>query len=332
MVARVRFAIPKGSLEKDTFDLLERAWYRIYGKDRTYRPILSDEEVEVKLLRPQEIPIAVGEGSYDVGITGQDWIKETAVDVEVLFNLRYGVVKLVIAVPESTSANSVEQYFESMWSSGRPVRISTEYLNIASNYMVSLASYRQRFGEEEPLLITPWWTRGSNSAARVYLSFGATEAKPPEEADAILDVVETGTTLQANKLRALDTVLQSTALFIASRQSLKNSSKREKIYDVLTLLKGVVEAEAKLHIFVNVKKQNLEALLSLLPALKRPTISTLSDPNWFAINTVVEKSEFFRLLPVLRRLAQGLVVHEPQQILALEQIGREENNGPPSEG
>jgi ATP phosphoribosyltransferase len=176
-------------------------------------------------------------------------------------------------------------------------------------------------------VITPWWTKGDNSAARIYLSFGATEAKPPEEADAILDVVETGTTLQANKLRVLDTVLQSTAVLIVNRESLKDEGKREKIYDILTLLKGVVEAETKLHIFVNVRKENLDELLSRLPALKRPTISPLSDPSWFSINTVIDKSEFFKLLPILRKLAQGLVVHEPQQILPLEQIGREENNG-----
>ena len=326
-MAKVRLAVPKGSLEKDTFSLLERAWYRIYGKDRTYRPVLSDGEVDVKLLRPQEIPIAVGEGAFDVGITGQDWIEETNVDVEILFDLRYGAVRLVFAVPESMRANSADEYVEGLWKSGKPVRVSTEYLNIAARYVASLASYRRRFGEKSPLVITPWWTKGDNPASRVYLSFGATEAKPPEEADAILDVVETGTTLQANKLRVLETVLQSTAVLIANRESLKGVGKREKIYDVLTLLKGVVEAEGKLHIFVNVRKENLNELLSRLPALKRPTISPLSDPDWFSINTIVDKSELFRLLPTLRKLAQGLVVHEPQQILPLEQIGREENNG-----
>jgi len=328
-LTRVKLAIPKGSLEDDTFDLLERAWYRVYGKKRTYRPVLSDQEVEVKLLRPQEIPIVVNEGAYDVGITGQDWIRETNVDVEILFDLRYGAVKLVFAVPESTHATSADEYVEGIWNSGRPVRISTEYLNIAARYVSSLTSYRRRFGEKSPLVITPWWTKGDNQAARIYLSFGATEAKPPEEADAILDVVETGTTLQANKLRVLDTVLQSTSVLIVNRESLKDGGKREKIYDILTLLKGVVEAEGKLHIFVNVRKENLNELLSRLPALKRPTISPLSDPNWFSINTVIDRSELFRLLPTLRKLAQGLVVHEPQQILPLEQIGREENNGAP---
>jgi ATP phosphoribosyltransferase len=326
-LTRVRLAIPKGSLEKDTFALLEKAWYRVYGKDRTYRPMLSDHDVEVKLLRPQEIPIAVNEGAYDVGITGEDWIKETNVDVEILFDLRYGGVKLVFAVPESTRADSADEYVEGLWKSGKPVRVSTEYLNVAARYVASLASYRKRFGEKSPLVITPWWTKGDNPASRIYLSFGATEAKPPEEADGILDVVETGTTLLANKLKVLETVFQSTAVLIANRESLKDAGKREKIYDILTLLKGVVEAERKLHIFVNVRKENLNELLSRLPALKRPTISPLSDPGWFSINTVIDKSELFRLLPTLRKLAQGLVVHEPQQILPLEQIGREENNG-----
>lgn len=288
--------------------------------------MLSDEEVKVKLLRPQEIPVAVGEGSYDIGITGQDWIRETAVDVETLLDLRFGAVKLVFAAPESTQANSVDDYLEGFWGMERPVRISTEYLNVTTRYIGALPSYRQRFGKKEPLVITPWWTRGDNPAARVYLSFGATEAKPPEEADAILDVVETGATLQANKLRVLDTIVQSTAVLIANKESLRHPDKREKIYDILTLLKGVVEADSKLHIFANVKKENLDELLSCIPALKSPTISPLSNPNWFSINTVVDRSEFFRLLPILRRLAQGLVVHEPQQILPLEEIGREESD------
>lgn len=330
-MTKVRLAIPKGSLERDTFSLLENAWYRIHGKDRTYRPVLSDQEVEVKLLRPQEIPIAVNEGSYDVGITGHDWVKETNVEIEKLFDLRYGMVKLVFAAPELTRATSANEYVEGLWNTGKPVRISTEYLNIAAGYLSSLASYRQRFGNKSPLVITPWWTKGDNPAARIYLSFGATEAKPPEEADAILDVVETGTTLQENKLKVLDTVLHSMAVLIANRESLKDAGKHEKIYDILTLLQGVVDAEVKLHIFVNVTKENLNELLSRLPALKRPTISPLSDPDWFSVNTVIEKSELFRLLPTLRKLAQGLVVHEPQQILTLEQISREENNGAPAQ-
>lgn len=329
MTISVRFAVPKGSLEKDTFDLLERAWYRVYGKSRTYRPVLSDRDVDVKLLRPQEIPIAVSEGAYDVGITGQDWIRETNVDLEVMLDLKYGAVKLVFAAPESVQQTSADRFVEALWSSGRSVRISTEYLNIAAEYVSSLASYRRRFGEKSPLVVTPWWTKGDNQSARIYLSFGATEAKPPEEADAILDVVETGTTLQANRLKVLDSVMHSQTVLIANQESLKNSGKREKIYDILSLLRGVVEAEGKLHIFVNVKKENLDQLLRQLPALKRPTINPLSDPDWFAINTIVERSELFRILPTLRRLAQGLVVHEPQQILPLEQIGREENNGTP---
>jgi ATP phosphoribosyltransferase len=317
LTVRVRFAVPKGSLERDTFDLLDRAWYRIYGRERTYRPVVSDNEVEMKLLRPQEIPIAVSEGSYDVGVTGLDWVKETSADIQNLLDLRYGAVKLVFAAPEGARVSTVDEYVEDLWEYGKPVRLATEYLNLATEYLASLASYRRRFGSRQPMVITPWWTKGENAAARVYLSFGATEAKPPEEADAIFDVVETGTTLQANRLKALDTVLKSSALFIANKQSLVNAGKREKIYDILTLLKGVIEGETKLHIFVNVKKQNLNELVSSLPALKGPTISPLSDPGWYSINTVIEKSEFFRLLPTLRRLAQGLVVHEPQQILPL---------------
>jgi ATP phosphoribosyltransferase len=210
-------------------------------------------------------------------------------------------------------------------SENRILRISTEYPLSVSKYLISLPEYRQIYGETKPLIITPWWKTGENREIQVYLSFGATEAKPPEEADAIADVSETGTTLEQNGLKPLDVIVNSQAVLVANKTSLSNELKREKIYDIVALFRGVIESGKKLHIFVNVKEENLEKLVSLLPGLKGPTISRLSKPGWYAVNTVISRSDYIKLLPKLRKLAQGLVVHEPQLIMPLEDIAREEN-------
>ena len=285
--------------------------------------MVSDPDIELKILRPQEIPIYVAEGMQDVGITGSDWIKETGAEVEKLQDLEYGRVRIVAAIPKSLPYESTNSLFEGLWSQGRPVRISTEYLNIASQYVKNIPEYQRRFGSQEPVVVTPWWRKGENHKATIYLSFGATEAKPPEDADLIIEVTETGTSLEQNELKPIDTILESTAQLIANEQALADPWKREKIYDVLTLLKGVVEAQKRLHLFVNVEEENLQELLNMLPALQKPTISPLSKKGWYAINTVVEKGRLLKLLPTLRKLAQGLVVHEPQQVLSLEDL----NNG-----
>lgn len=323
-MTQVRFVIPKGSLEKATFDLLERAWYTISGRERTYRPRISDPDIELKMLRPQEIPIFVAEGLHDVGITGQDWIRETRADVETLLDLEYGRVKLVIATPTTLPVGSLSELLRYFWRRGQPVRISTEYLNLSAEHIKANRAYRATCGKKEPMVITPWWRRGNNEKVKIYLSFGATEAKPPEDTDAIIDLIETGTTLERNNLQPIELILHSSAVLIANRKALRQRGKREKIYDIMTLLKGVIDGAKKLHIFVNVKKENLEKLLQTLPALKRPTISPLSVPDWYSVNTVVDKQKFLALLPGLRQLAQGLVVHEPRQILPLEEIARDE--------
>ena len=321
-MSKIRFAIPKGSLEKATFDLLRRAWYEVTGESRTYRPVLSDKDVRLKLLRPQEIPTLVAEGLHDIGISGQDWIKETSADVEVLQNLKYGRINIIIAVPRSSKVKSFEELLRLYSSEGKVLRISTEYLNITSEYIKSLGFYIDKYGDMDPRMITPWWKKGDNKKVKIFLSFGATEAKPPEDADAILDVTETGTTLEQNNLKIIDTVMVSWAVLIANKSAMKDKKRREKILDTLTLIRGVVEGRSKLHIFINVKKKNLRTLLRKLPSLKNPTVSSLADSDWCSVNTVVEREAFLKLLPVLRRLAQGLVVHEPQQILPLEEIAK----------
>jgi ATP phosphoribosyltransferase len=323
-MASVRFAIPKGSLEKTTFEILEKAWYKVYGDERTYRPVISDTDIGLKLLRPQEIPVLVADGLQDVGITGTDWIHETQADVMTLLDLQYGMVRLVLAVPKSIPVQSASELFEKTLGEGGSIRIATEYLNISSGYVMNNPVYHRIFGKKEPLVITPWWRRGSNRRVSIYLSFGATEAKPPEDADAIIDVIETGRSLDQNNLKAIDTVLKSSAVLIANKNAFADPNKREKILDVLTLLKGVIDGEKKLHIFVNVRKVNLRKLIKTLPALKKPTISPLSENGWYSVNTVIEKVEFLKILPTLRRLAQGLVVHHPKQILSLEEITAED--------
>ena len=323
---KVKFAIPAGSLAKATFNILNRSGYKVSGQERTYRPKINDPQIELKILRPQEIPIFVAEGLQDVGITGQDWIMETGAEVEVLQNLEYGKIRLVIAIPKSLSATSLSEFMEEVWSKGKNFRVSTEYLNIAADYITNSPTYQKRFGKSEPLIVTPWWKKGENPRAKIFLSFGATEAKPPENSDCIIDVTETGSTLNANNLKIIEDVLRSSAVLIANKDALANSKKKEKIYDILTLLKGVVDGSKRIHIFVNVKKANLQKLLSELPALKNPTVAPLADDNWCSVNTIIEKDCLIILLPKIRKLAQGIVVYEPRQVLALDEISRREKD------
>ncbi|MCW3982695.1 MAG: ATP phosphoribosyltransferase [Candidatus Bathyarchaeota archaeon] len=320
---KLKFAIPKGSLEKATAEFFSKSGFKIGASDRTYRPSINDPQIEMKVLRPQEIPVFVSEGLQDIGITGEDWVKENRADVEILQNLEYGKIRLVIAVPKSVpEGTTLGQFMESVWAQGRNFRVSTEYLNIASEFLKSTPEYQKRFGNSEPMLVTPWWRKGDNPRAKIFLSFGATEAKPPENSDCIMDVTETGTTIEANNLRIIQTVLTSSAVLIANKKALEDPEKREKIFDIVALLKGVVDGSKRIHIFVNVKKENLQKLLTELPALKNPTISPLADDAWVGVNTVIEKDCFIGLLPKIRKLAQGLVVFEPRQVLALDEIER----------
>jgi ATP phosphoribosyltransferase len=319
-MSTVKFAIPKGSIEEVTFKVLEQAWQTVSGRGRTYRVRLSDPEIDVKILRPQEIPTYVQEGFYDVGITGRDWILEAKADIEVLLDLEIGRVKQVIAIPSSFPYNNLDELISDFAQKGKTLRFSSEYLTTTSAHIKASKSYKKHFGDADPMIITPWLRVGSNKNVQIFLSFGATEAKPPEDVDAIFDITETGTTLVQNNLKIIDIVAESTAVLVANKKALKNAAKREKIADMVALLKGVVEGRKKLHIFVNVKKENLDKLLQTLPALKRPTVSPLSEEGWFSVNTIIDKNEFIRIVPKMRKLAQGLVVLEPRQILPLEEI------------
>lgn len=322
----VRFAIPKGSLEDATFALLRRAWTQVRRKDRTYRVYLDDQQIITKLLRPQEIPTLVSEGLYDVGITGRDWVGETNSDAEPILDLEYGRIRLVVAFPDSYRYKSLDSMIADYARRKKILRISSEYLTTAARFIKECRSYKKYFGNAAPEIVTPWMRMGKNKSVQIHLSFGATEAKPPEDVDAIIDVTETGTTLKQNKLRIADEILTSTAHLIANKKSLSDPKKREKIFDIVTLMRGAVHGKKYLHMYLNVEKKNLSKLLRVLSSLKKPTISPLSEAGWYGVNTIIKKSEYHKIIPKLRRIAQGLVIHEPLQILELEEIKRDEEN------
>ena len=321
---KVKFAIPKGSLEEATFKILEKSWTMVNRKSRTYRVFLDDPQISVKMLRPQEIPNLVSEGLYDVGITGQDWIAETKANVEPILDLEYGKIKLVIAIPEKYKFKNLDAMITAYAKKKKILRISSEYLTTASKFIKQLKSYKKFYGSKDPQIITPWVRLGTNKNIQIHLSFGATEAKPPDDVDAIMDVTETGTTLKQNQLKIIDTVLESNAYLVANKNSLKDKSKREKIFDIVTLMRGAVHGRKYLHIYLNVEEKNLKKLLKEVTSLKRPTVSPLSEKGWYGVNTIILKSDFHKLVPKLRKIAQGLVVHETRQILELEEIKRDE--------
>ena len=322
----LKLTIPKGSLQDVVSSFFQRAGLKLsFASSRDYRPSISDPEIYVKLLRPQEIPnYLVGKDEFDVGISGIDWVKETNADVEVILDLEIGRVKIVFCVPSTwDKINSVDEILQKFYDDKKTLRISTEYLTLSLNYLKNNETYAKLYGNKAPLVITPWKTWGENDRVKIFLSFGATEAKPPEEVDAIIDNTQTGSTIRANNLKIVEIIDSSTAVLIANKYALQDEWKKEKIKDLKVLLLGVIEASKKLHIFMNVREENLNKILEKLPALKRPTISKLAGEDtdgWFAINTIIKKEEFLSLIPILRKYAQGLVVHEPRQILPLELI------------
>ena len=325
-MTRVKFAIPKGSLEEATFSLLEKSWTKVQRKSRTYSVTLDDPEITVKMLRPQEIPTFVSDGLYDVGITGKDWIAETKSDVEALLDLEIGKIKLVVAIPDDYRFRSLDEMIAAYAKQKKILRISSEYLTTASKFIKQLKSYKKLYGSKDPQIVTPWMRLGANKSVQIHLSFGATEAKPPDAVDAIIDVTETGTTLGQNQLKIVDVVMESSAHLIVNKNSLRDKAKREKIFDILTMMRGAVQGRKYLHIYLNVEEKNIPKLLTSLPSLKKPTISPLSVKGWYGVNTIVPKAEFHKMIPKLRKIAQGLVVHEPRQILELEEIKRDEEN------
>lgn len=322
---KLKITLPKGSLEQKITDFFKQAGYVISGDARGYRPSINDEEIEIKMLRPQEIPkYLVGNEGFDLGVTGQDWVKENKADIEQVLDLDTGKVRIVLCVPELPgfweNIKNLTTFIEEFHRLGKPIRISTEYINTSISYLMSNPAYKKFWADAVPEVITPWQTWGSNPNVKIFLSFGATEAKPPDEVDAIIDNTETGSTIRANKLKIIEEVDKSSAILVANKTSMQDEWKREKIMDIAMLCRGVIEAKNKLHIFINVHERNLKKVLDVLPALKGPTVSKLmgKEDGWYGVNTIISQDNFLKIIAQLRKLAQGLVVQTPRQILPLE--------------
>ncbi len=286
----LKLGLPKGSLQEATFRLLEKAGFSIQINERSYFPHIDDEEIECMLIRAQEMARYVEMGHLDCGITGKDWIEENRAKVVEVSDLVYAKrgmkpVKWVLAVPKGSSIKSVKDLENKL--------IATEAVNITRDYL-----------------------KKNKVKAEVEFSWGATEVKAPTLADAIVEITETGSSLRANNLRIVDTILESTTRFIANRNSWRDKWKHRKIENIVTLLQGAINAEGKVGLKLNVARKDLEAVLGLLPALKNPTISSLSDENWVAVETIIEESLVRELIPELKRTgAQGIVEYPLNKIV-----------------
>jgi ATP phosphoribosyltransferase len=276
----LKLVIPKGSLEEQTLRLFEAADLHVRrGSSRDYHGTIDDDRIErVSVLRPQEIPVYVADGLFDLGITGQDWIAETSADVEVLTNLSYAKTgpghgtKIVLAVPNEHPANTAEEMPAGS-------RISTEFVRLTERHFAELGI-----------------------AVKVAWSYGATEAKVPEIVDAIVDVTETGSTLRAHGMKIIETLLISDPVLVANREAASDPVKRAAMDDITTLLLGALRAEGRVLIKLNVSEADRDAVLAVVPSMKAPTVSPLAGGG-FAIETVVEKRGVNRLIPEL--LAAG---------------------------
>lgn len=284
----IRLVLPKGSLEKATLELFEQADLPVQRSSSVqYRATIDDPRIsEVRILRPQEIPLYVAEGLYDLGITGRDWIEETASEVVSLGGLQYSKatdrpIRIVVAVAA-----------DSPWQSARDlpagVRVSTEYLGLTTRFF-------ERLG----------------IPARVRLSYGATEAKVPDIADAIVELTETGSALRAAGLRIIDTVLHSSTELIANPAAAADADKLQAMNEIRTLLAGVLEARGKVLLKLNVAKGDLDRVIELVPALKRPTVSQLFGQEGYAVETVVPKAGINTLIPALKQAGATGILEIP---------------------
>jgi ATP phosphoribosyltransferase len=286
----LKLGIPKGSLEEATIDLLARAGWKITLSSRSYVPTIDDPEITCLLVRAQEMARYVETGALDAGITGHDWVEETRAHVLELAELVYAKqrlarVKWVLAVPEDSNIRHPRDLQDKV--------IATEVVSITEKYLA-------RHGVK----------------ARVEFSWGATEVKVPQLADAIVEVTETGSSLRANRLRILDTVLESSTVFIMNRKAAEDATKRQKAENLVLMLQGAIAAATRVGLMLNVRRDDLALVLAVLPALKNPTISTLSDSDWVAVNTIIEESVVRQILPRLKAAkAQGIVEYPLNKIV-----------------
>jgi len=287
---KLKLGIPKGSLENATVDLFRRAGFQITVSSRSYFPSIDDPDIECMLIRAQEMARYVEDGVLDAGLTGRDWVLENDAHVHTVADLIYakqsfGKVRWVLAVPESSPVKSVKDLQGKI--------IATELVSATERYLQS-----------------------HGVTAKVEFSWGATEVKPPELADAIVEVTETGSSLRANKLRIVETVMESNTQLIANLDSWKDEWKRRKLEDMRMLLEGAINALGKVGMMLNVEKKNLAAVLAVLPALKKPTISPLSEGEWLALNTILDETTVRTILPRLKEAgAQGIVEYPLNKIV-----------------
>lgn len=286
----LKLGIPKGSLQEATLELFARAGWKIAMSTRSYVPTIDDDEIECLMVRAQEMARYVETGALDAGITGHDWVVETGAKVEELAELVYAKQRLarvrwVLAVPEDSPIRAPGDLAGKV--------IATEVVRITESYLAR-----------------------HSVAARVEFSWGATEVKVPQLADAIVEVTETGASLRANRLRIVDTVLESATVFIMNRQAAADAGKREKAESLVLMLQGAIAAASKVGLLLNVHRNDLPEVLEVLPALKKPTISDLSDRDWVAVNTIIEEAVVRKILPKLKAArAQGIVEYPLNKIV-----------------
>jgi ATP phosphoribosyltransferase len=287
---RLKLGIPKGSLQESTLELFAKAGWRISVSSRSYYPAIDDPEIECMMVRAQEMARYVESGALDAGLTGKDWILETGAQVEEIAELVYsktglGRVRWVLAVAEDSPVKSVRDLEGKV--------IATEAVKMTEKYLAK-----------------------HDVNARVEFSWGATEVKVPQLADAIVEVTETGSSLRANHLRVVDTLLESATWLIANRETCKENWKLEKIKHMAMLLQGAINAYSRVGLMLNVRRDDLENVLAALPSLRNPTIAQLSDSGWVAINTIVEETTVRQLIPKLKAArAEGIVEYPLNKVV-----------------
>lgn len=287
---KIRLGIPKGSLQEATTQLFARAGLPIFITSRSYFAATGDPEIECMLIRAQEMARYVEHGVLDAGLTGFDWVVESGLEIITVSDLIYakqsrGKVRWVLAVPEDSNYERAEDLRDRI--------VATELVRVTRNYF-----------------------EGRNVPVQVEFSWGATEVKPPMLADAIVEVTETGSSLKANRLRIIETVLESNTQLIANTKAWQDGWKRQKIQNIALMLCGAIAAQGRVGLMLNVQKQDLDNVLKVLPALKRPTISALADSDWVAVNTIIEESIVREVLPKLKAAnAQGIVEYPLNKVV-----------------
>ena len=290
MSRKLRLGIPKGSLQDATIALFERAGWRIFANGRSYFPGIDDPDIECMLIRAQEMARYVNHGALDAGLTGNDWVTESGLAVESIASLTYSKqsrqkVRWVLAVPEDSLYQRAEDLAGKI--------IATELVEATRRYFA-----------------------GKNVPVQVDFSWGATEVKPPVLADAIVEVTETGSSLRANRLRIIETVLESETQLIANCAAWADPWKKEKISNIAMMLKGAIDAQGQVGLMMNVRSIDLAAVLAVLPALNSPTISTLSDSDWTAVNTIIDERSVRDVIPRLKAAhATGIVEYPLNKIV-----------------